>query len=384
MALAVSLLIAPQVSSDEMDLSNFLYFSALKYLDAVFAKPEPVLHAQAYLLCTPHALHSPSSRTLLTMTSTTMRHCVISKLHLCLNEREIRDSTSLLEVQIRRRVFWSAYAIDRLVNWIYHIPCSLPDENIQTKLFALSDDEIKAWAPTPYFYRDVESAPRRTQVSSSLQLTGARRVQSRILNIMMRVDYEDKFAQRYDWRLHMLEELHQWKMQLKPHIDLQSEGYTSRQTAQLWPGLLSQFGVGITLLYCFWATNYSCRETLFRIPGISAGIRTCSVILAVFSERWKQAEALRDVFDILSNSIQPINFVSNDAEQNGVPSLAADRIKPMIPLITSLVMDDHVCRMIREMISGNYRWNDSGTCDKYLGWSSGNVHDPHTCRLSLY
>lgn len=71
------------------------------------------------------------------MTSTTMRHCVISKLHLCLNEREIRDSTSLLEVQIRRRVFWSAYAIDRLVNWIYHIPCSLPDENIQTKVNTL-------------------------------------------------------------------------------------------------------------------------------------------------------------------------------------------------------------------------------------------------------
>ena len=163
MVFAVSLLIGPQVSSDEMDLSKvspcmtyifpcnfdsssqFLYYSALEYLDAVLAKPEPILHVQSYLLRTLHALHSPSSPNLITMTSTTMRYCVISKLHLNMNEPEIRDNPSLLENQIRRRVFWSAYAIDRLVSWIYHIPCCLPDENIQTKLFAnLSDDEIKA------------------------------------------------------------------------------------------------------------------------------------------------------------------------------------------------------------------------------------------------
>lgn len=56
---------------------------------------------------------------------------------------------------------------------------------------------------------------------------------------MMRVDYKDKFAQRYDWRLHMLEELHQWKMQLKPHIDLQSEGYTS----EWWVGMTYNYTV---------------------------------------------------------------------------------------------------------------------------------------------
>lgn len=49
-------------------------------------------------------------------------------------EPPIRDSSTLLEVQIRRRVFWSAYSIDRLISWIYHVPCSVIDENIQTEV----------------------------------------------------------------------------------------------------------------------------------------------------------------------------------------------------------------------------------------------------------
>lgn len=136
------------------------------------------------------------------------------------------------------------------------------------------------------------------------------------------------------------------------------------------------------MLYCFWATTPPSRTTLLRLPGVLAAIRTCSVILAVFSERWKEAEVLRDAFDILSDAMHPFNstFVEN-AEENEIHSSAADQVKPMMHLISSMVVDDHICRMIREMISERPPRSAHRTSDKHLGWTSEDVHDPHTCHL---
>ena len=67
------------------------------------------------------------------MISAAMRCCVIAQLHLPTLEAHAADP--LLEMQIRRRVFWSAYAIDRLVSWVYHVPCSLVDEDIQVEVW---------------------------------------------------------------------------------------------------------------------------------------------------------------------------------------------------------------------------------------------------------
>ncbi|PYH92266.1 hypothetical protein BO71DRAFT_485573 [Aspergillus ellipticus CBS 707.79] len=387
MAFAVSLLIAPRVSQDDMDTSQALYSSSLSSLDTVFACLDPVLHAQAYLLCTLHALHSPSSQTVLTMISAAMRCCVTAQLHLAIPDR--KAGSSLLEMQIRRRVFWSAYAIDRLISWVYHVPCSLVDGDIQVEPFAnMNDEELKAWSGR---LEPVASTPRRTQVSSALHLIRGRRIQSRILSVMMRADYDQRFAGSHSWRLHMLEILDQWKSQLQPHSDPLSEGYTSegwvgmlynytvlllyrptqanigdlvaerclkactdialtfwrylksRQTAQLWPGLLGQFGIGITLLYCLWVTPPSNRSAAFQSPKVGTAIRTCSVILAVLSERWTQAEPLRDVFDLLADAI-PAHPPTQAESQ-----LPTSTILSQMPRIHALVVNKDILRMLTEM-----------------------------------
>ncbi|KAJ5560501.1 hypothetical protein N7513_002900 [Penicillium frequentans] len=428
MAFAVSLLIAPQVSPEERRLSNTLYSIALSSLSSVFERPDPVLHVQAYLMCTIHALHSPSSQTVLTMISTTMRCCVISQLHRSMYEPPIRDSLTLLEVQIRRRVFWSAYSIDRLISWIYHVPCSVIDENIQTELFAnMSDSEIQKWEPRSRSQADVESLPRQTQVSSALHLIRVRKIQSRILAIMMRADYDITLAPHYGWRLHMLKDLDQWRNQLQPHSDPESRGYTSqgwvgmaynytilllhrptkenvrglvgekclqacadilsvfrqyqkdRQTAQLWPGLLSQFGIGITLLYCFWATPPSSRTELYRSSKSLAAIHTCSVILAVFAEQWRQAEPLRELFDSLSEAIPYHPLTSADHTGSRISVDAASSIRSMMPHIISLVVNMDICRMITEMVTEDYPWHDP-RYSEFPSWSS-EIHSSQTCFL---
>ncbi|OOG00243.1 hypothetical protein ASPCADRAFT_158155 [Aspergillus carbonarius ITEM 5010] len=426
MAFAVSLLIAPRVSSSDMKASQALYTSSLSSLDTVFSCLDPVLHAQAYLLCTLHALHSPSSQTVLTMISAAMRCCVIAQLHLPTLEAHAADP--LLEMQIRRRVFWSAYAIDRLVSWVYHVPCSLVDEDIQVEPFAnMNDDEIKVWQPRTDRLEQVESVPRRTQVSSALHLIRGRRIQSRILSILMRADYEPRFGASHQWRLHMLEILNQWKVQLQPHSDPLSRGYTSegwvgmlynytvlllyrptqanvcdrvvegciqactdialtfwtylksRQTAQLWPGLLSQFGIGITLLYCLWVVAPARRPAPLQSSKVGTAIRTISVILAVLAERWTQAEPLRDVFDLLADAI-PVHCSPHDLTERRISRSSADRIQHQLPRLHALVVNKDILRMLTEMATEDYPWDDDRTAH-LAAWSSGDVHTAHDCPL---
>lgn len=112
-----------------------LYNSAIKYLPFVFTHPDPILHVQAHLLLTLHALHSSSSQVIITMAAATMRQCVISNLHLSEYEPKAPYPQFSQEVQIRRRVFWSAYAMDRLISWIYHIPNNLIDEHITVEVY---------------------------------------------------------------------------------------------------------------------------------------------------------------------------------------------------------------------------------------------------------
>jgi hypothetical protein len=71
---------------------------------------------------------------IITMVAATIRQCVISNLHLSEYEPKALFPEFSREVQIRRRVFWSAYAIDRLISWIYHIPNNLVDEHITVEV----------------------------------------------------------------------------------------------------------------------------------------------------------------------------------------------------------------------------------------------------------
>ena len=309
----------------------------------------------------------------------------------------------------------------------------------------MNDDEIKVWQPRTDRLEQVESVPRRTQVSSALHLIRGRRIQSRILSILMRADYEPRFGASHQWRLHMLEILNQWKAQLQPHSDPLSRGYTSegwvgmlynytvlllyrptqanvcdrvvegciqactdialtfwtylksRQTAQLWPGvsrrlprpvarsllttlqLLSQFGIGITLLYCLWVVAPARRPAPLQSSKVGTAIRTISVILAVLAERWTQAEPLRDVFDLLADAI-PVHCSPHDLTERRISRSSADRIQHQLPRLHALVVNKDILRMLTEMATEDYPWDDDRTAH-LAAWSSGDVHTAHDCPL---
>ncbi|KAJ5678060.1 uncharacterized protein N7477_003693 [Penicillium maclennaniae] len=338
---AVSILLTPQVSQNDIVTSQALYNDAMKYAPFVFARPDPILHAQAYLLLTLHALHSPSSQMIIHMASITMRHCAIHNLHLAECERQERFPAFSRTLQIRRRVFWSA------------------------------------------------------------------RIQSRILNTMMRSDFH-KINATSAWREHMLEELESWRTQIERLSHNTNRGYLSdrwvgmaynytvlilfqpnkinvlagfgdrsvqacaqlaltfrafqkdRQTAQLWPGLLSQFAVGVTLLYCFWATPPSYRTPAYRSP---------------------EAEPLRDVFDILAKEIPIYETSGIGHSPRCISTQSVSLIQSQMQFMRDVVRNRGVLRMVQEMISENFPVSPVGRIQTAptADLESGGAHSSHLC-----
>ena len=67
--------------------------------------------------------------------------------------------------------------------------------------------------------------------------------------------------------------------------------------------LLTQFQIGVTLLYCFWATPLNLWKDSYRSSDVFDAMRACSSTLAILAERWAEAECCRDVFEVLAREI---------------------------------------------------------------------------------
>ncbi|KAJ5690182.1 hypothetical protein N7462_004574 [Penicillium macrosclerotiorum] len=408
MVQSVSILLTPQVSLNDIATSQLLYNTAIKYVPFVFANLDPILQAQAYLLLTLHALHSPSSEMIITMVSTAMRHCVIHNLHLSELEPKVPFPAFSQQVQIRRRVFWSVYALDRLVSWIYHIPNNIIDDHITVELFSNVEDTNLHWDTANMNHPPTQDLFQKTRISPALHLIRCRCIQSRIITTMMRSDFH-RIDSSTPWRGHMIDELESWKSQVERLSHRANRGYLSdrwvgmaynytiallhqpskanvcngfgersieagvqialtfrtfqkdRQTAQLWPGLLSQFTVGVTILYCFWATPPAYRSATYKKPNVAEALRACSTALAILSERWVQAEPLRDVFDVLAKEI-PLYEVPNTVfSPRSITTESADLIKVKMGVLENIVKNRVVLRMLQEIIAEDFPSSPNAT-----------------------
>ncbi|KAL8386986.1 hypothetical protein RB595_010242 [Gaeumannomyces hyphopodioides] len=141
------LLLLDGSSSSHSQHQHHYRLAVTRHLSAVFAHPDRVLHAQAHLLLAMHALHSPSTERLASVAGAAARYCVTAGLHL---EPEPGDEAHEEEdparTQVRRRVFWSAYALDRAVGAALDLPPAVPDAHVTTELYAAVEDaELEGW-----------------------------------------------------------------------------------------------------------------------------------------------------------------------------------------------------------------------------------------------
>ncbi|CAJ2509248.1 Uu.00g142740.m01.CDS01 [Anthostomella pinea] len=391
--------------SSELHMSTdnhqaFYRLAVTRYLSHVFAQQDRLLHIQAYLLLAMHALYSPSTERIISIASATMRYCVMSQLHLAGAEPSPMDVNTKVQVQTRRRVFWSAYALDRAVGTMFDLPFSIPDYQITVKLYANIDDGDLDDRCQAAFPEDPQSQPSLTSVSAALHVVYCRQIQSEILNTTLHRDFAIQFDRLSNWRLRILEKLDRWRSLCHRYSDSHSRSYTSSEwlhmiynyslamlyrptkssvkgpagdwtvkccvqaclifrrfqkentISEAWLALLAQFKCGVALLYCFFATPPQLRSVTYHGPDVSEAVRACSIILSLLAERWPQSAPLRDCFDILAKEI-PLSELP--AEQPGrIRQDSADALISLLTQLETIVVHRDTLRMIKEMATEPY------------------------------
>jgi hypothetical protein len=224
---ALLLLSLPRIGQSD---SRTFYKQGMVLLPHVLKQPSPILHVQAYLLLSIHALHRSSTPRLISLASTTMRYCIQFQFHLAETEPEPVDANTRLETQLRRRCFWSAYTLDRLVMSSFELPPSISDIMISAKIYANIDDEdletVAAQTPPD---QELPDSPVYTSVSSSLHILQCRRIQSEIFGYTLRWDYKTRYEDSLEWRMQILNELENYKLRVQNFADPESKGHTSQR-----------------------------------------------------------------------------------------------------------------------------------------------------------
>uniref|UniRef100_A0A8H7KEM6 Zn(2)-C6 fungal-type domain-containing protein n=1 Tax=Bionectria ochroleuca TaxID=29856 RepID=A0A8H7KEM6_BIOOC len=401
---ALLVLALPRIGTD----ARTFYKNGASLLPHVFRQHSPILHAQAYLLLSAHALHRSSTPRILSIVSTSMRYCIQNQFHLDEAEPVPTTPDIRLQNQLRRRCFWSAYCLDRMIVASFELPPSISDLMITTKLYSnISDEDLEAIAAQTPAENELPDSPTYTCVSSALHILQCRRIQSEISGYTLRWDYKERYEQATEWRIRILSELETYKSRVQNFSDPLSKGHTShrwlamiyhytlltlyrptketvlgaagdwsiqassqaslafrksqmdRQIAQGWVGLLVQFQSGVTLLYCCWATPPEYRTESYDSPDVSDALRACSNILAIMTDRWPRADCLRDVFELLAREIPLVDRPSRPPTR--ISEASATAIREKLPQVKRLVVHRPIMRMIEEIITEDFprlRGND--------------------------
>jgi hypothetical protein len=132
---------------------------------------------QALLCCAMYSLRSPVGVSLWTLSGLAVRHCVELGLHRDIPWFKVESNT--LKMEMRRRVFWCSYNLDRACAVTLGRPVSITDYDIDVGLFSDMDDENIT--STGYLCRPRNSTSEPpTTVSSALHTLRLRRLWARM------------------------------------------------------------------------------------------------------------------------------------------------------------------------------------------------------------
>ncbi|CAK7232800.1 hypothetical protein SCUCBS95973_008379 [Sporothrix curviconia] len=381
---------------------DFYHLATTRYLPHVLETSDDLIRAQAYLLLTVYALHMTSREAIVALSSCSIRFCVAARLHLKEEEPKPVTPETLIQIQHRRRIFWCAYAIDRSICSVYDLPVSVADHHITVPYFDNIDDDqlhdVALWPSTRNSNQTARGvAP--TSVLAALHVIAARQLESEIHDTLLSKDLTPESPAVAAWRERMFDKLKDWNAHSRRSTEPSQIGYTSlrwqrlifvygviylyrptrssacgpvgnvsvqaccqallmfrkfqmvREIAQPWLGLLSQFQIGVTLLYCFFATPPSHWPPAYKSKDVPDAIRACSNTLAVLADRWIEAECVRDVFEVLAKEIPPGETWERPLRMQN-DSRAA--IEADWTALTNIVVDRPTLGMIREMIIDNF------------------------------
>ncbi|RBR05642.1 hypothetical protein FVER53590_29960 [Fusarium verticillioides] len=387
---------------------DFYSKAVTQYLAYVFKEPDQLIHIQAYLIIAMHAIYSPSTERIITITSAAMRYCVMAQLHCDAAEPAPVDVAARIQIQLRRRIFWCTHKLDRTVGGTYHLPMSIPDSQISVKMYANIDDIELDDRCNSAFPDEVQGVSRFTDVSAALHVVYCRQIQSEILNSTLHRDYSQHLDRNDGWRLRVLEKLDRWRSLWDRYADTPSQNlagsdwinmmysyslsmlYQPTKTSvfysagtwtvkacmqaclifrkfqkdttvtDLWLGLIAQFKCGVSLLYTFFATPPQIRPAAYEHPDVAEAVRACSITLTLIAERWPEARCIRDTFDILAREVPLFEHALARTTPTGrrVRPEARKSLLSLLQQIEPIVVHRDTLRMIREIATDDFPFHD--------------------------
>ncbi|ETI24690.1 hypothetical protein G647_04059 [Cladophialophora carrionii CBS 160.54] len=120
-----------------MAFSEALFKEGIRHLSQNAAYPSDMAWIQVTLLILQYASINPKLGNVWILSGFAMRNCLELGLH-----REVSESMGLdpLTVDLRRRIFWAAYCMDRSICAALQRPLSIPDPAIDTSVMSVLED----------------------------------------------------------------------------------------------------------------------------------------------------------------------------------------------------------------------------------------------------
>ncbi|KAJ5151078.1 uncharacterized protein N7482_010330 [Penicillium canariense] len=307
------------------------YTTALQYVPTM-CEARSIENIEAMVLLVVYHIRTASSHGMWYMIGLAMRTAIDLGLHSRANEINLDPFTT----QMRRRLFWVVYYLERVVSMSLGRPFSISDRQIDLDLPLDVDDDVH----DPALITAPQDPTKTTNMTFAIYLFKLRRIDSRIQHKIYRADrplsslrpkmdslyleleqWKESAAHRFsgsDLDYPMLHYNRAVRLLIQPflpllpftdpyyHICLQAAGEICQshkrlhQTLEYGHSFLAVqtvFMAGITLLYALWTHT----DQVWSVR-ISNDIRACSTMLFVMGERAEWVKKYRDAFELLVNA----------------------------------------------------------------------------------
>ncbi|PYH67981.1 uncharacterized protein BO88DRAFT_444716 [Aspergillus vadensis CBS 113365] len=346
MVLSISALYLSRECKVHLPVEGY-YASAMKYVEQVCSY-DSVTALQCMLLLMVYALHNPSTNVNIWNLN---YQCLASVIDLGL-QRDVRASPSLgislLDQEIRTRIFWVVYTLDRAICTMMGRPIGIRDEACEMR-FPLDIPDTGLVNPDPNRNESQESP---SHMSHSIHLFKLAKMNSEIKYVMHSIQRDvPRYAYPpvrdiFTWQRYMIKTLKDWKSTIPQEVTsggdvmaklcktryhetmvlllrpspaipspseetldlcfhqavdlLQTFGDIYRTGSLLYSRLLvhSVFLGALVLLYCIWKLPRT--TTKVRVDELMSSLTMAQNILSSIGEHWSEATRARDCIDELS------------------------------------------------------------------------------------
>ncbi|KAJ5102971.1 hypothetical protein N7532_003500 [Penicillium argentinense] len=307
------------------------YAFALQYVPTM-CEARSIENIEAMVLLVVYHLRTASSHGMWYMIGLAMRTAIDLGLHRKANEINMDPFTT----QMRRRLFWTVYYLERVVSMSLGRPFSISDRHIDLDLPIDIDDDIQ----DPALLTAPQAPGTTTTLTFAIYLFKLRRIDSRIQHKIYRADrplsslrlkMDPLYLELEDWKKSaflrftgqdldypMLHYNRAVRLLIQPpspllpitdpyyQICLHAAGEICQshkrlhQTLEYGHSFLAVqtvFMAGITLLYALWTHT----DQVWTVR-MSNDIRACSTVLFVMGERAAWVKKYRDAFELLVNA----------------------------------------------------------------------------------